>query len=75
MVVINLLSANVEYTPHEGDIKNNDLRVFERGESLLQNGILHFALDSVNHQKRRWKVRIKADEKQTFLRGVWHLKG
>jgi len=53
----NLLSANVEYThgshthmslvavlaPRAGKIIKNVLSVFERGESLLQNGILlHF---------------------------------
>jgi len=35
-------------------IVKNGLR--ERGENLLQNGILY--LESVNRQKSRWKVRI-----------------
>jgi len=29
-------------------------------------------LDSVNREKLRWKVRIYADEKSTFLKEVWH---
>jgi len=30
--------------PHTGKIIKNRPRVFERGENLLQNGILHFAI-------------------------------
>jgi len=37
------------------------IRVFEREENLLQNGIL--------------QVRIYTDEKLTCLKGTWHLNG
>jgi len=38
---------------------------FEKGENLLQNGILNF---SFNRQESRWKVKIETDEKLTFLK-------
>jgi len=31
-------------------------------------------LGSANYQKSNWKVTY-ADEKPTFLKGAWHLKG
>jgi len=52
----NPLSADVEYTPHEGDVTWGDVtcshcgasyrqnRVFERGENLLQNDVLYFVI-------------------------------
>jgi len=44
----NPLSANVVHTRHDTDVAckvkfiKNGLSVFERGETLLQNGMLHF---------------------------------
>jgi len=67
--MLNPLSANVEYTPHEGDLTCSHCGTsyrrshFERGENLLQNGILHFvikfsqssekALESYNLSRRK----------------------
>jgi len=48
--------------PRTGKIIKNDLRLFERGENLIQNGISFC------------KGRIYADEKLTFLKRAWHLK-
>jgi len=42
-LISNPLSANVDHARHK--IIKNGLRVFERGENWLQNGILHFALN------------------------------
>jgi len=45
--------------------------VFERGENLLQNGILvSFAFRSFVRGSR-WKVKIYADEKPNFLKRVF----
>jgi len=60
--------------PRTGKI-NKNRPVFERGENLLQNGILHFAFKLVNRQKSCFKVRTFTGEKLTFLKGAWHLKG
>jgi len=49
---LTLLAAAV--APHTGKIIKNGLRVFERGETLLQNGIVFLA----NRQKSCCKVRI-----------------
>jgi len=39
-----LTSFAVALAPRSGKIIKNGLHVFERGENLLQNGTLHFAL-------------------------------
>jgi len=52
------LAATV--TPRTEKIIKNGLRVFERGENLLQNGILHFVF--------RWKVSFS--ERGLALKGL-----
>jgi len=37
-----MTSLVVAVTPRTGKINKNGLNIFERGEILLQNGILHF---------------------------------
>jgi len=37
------VSLAAAVAPRTGEIIKNGLSVFERGENLLQNGILHFA--------------------------------
>jgi len=49
-----------------GKIIKNILNFFERGENLLQNGIIRKA----NCLKSLWKVRNYADKKQRFERGL-----
>jgi len=36
---------------------------------------MYLCLGSPNWQKLRWKFRIYVDEKSTFLKEVWHIKG
>jgi len=43
--------------------------IFERGENLLQNGI------SQSSEIVLQSYRIYTDEKLTFMKGVWYLKG
>jgi len=50
--------------PRTGKIIRNG--VFERGESMLQNGILHFVF-IVSCQKLRWKVEILAETRNRLL--------
>jgi len=55
---MSLTSLVVVVAPRTGKIVKNDLRVFEGGENLLQNGILHFVFRFSQSQKSRCKVRI-----------------
>jgi len=55
--------------PRASKIKNSVFSIFERGEDLLQNGILHFSLSQANRQKSCHKVRIYTEQKLTFLKG------
>jgi len=41
MAVMSLVAV---VAPHTGKIIKNSLSIFERGENLLQNGILYFLL-------------------------------
>jgi len=54
----------VVVTPCTSKIIKNSLSVFERGEDLLQNGST-LCLDSVNHQKSRWKVGKNLSRRKT----------
>jgi len=36
---------------------------------------MYYTLCSDDRQKSRWKVKIYADDKPTFLKGAWLLKG
>jgi len=53
-----LYSLALNIAPLTGKIIKNRRRVFERGEDLLQNGMLHFVFLTVNCQKSIFKVRI-----------------
>jgi len=59
--------------PHTEKINNINKNLLERGGILLQNGTLH--LDQFNRRELRLKVNIWTVEKQTFMKGPWHLKG
>jgi len=64
MMVTSLIAI---VAPRTGKIVKNGHRVF----CILYT----LCLDSVNRRKSRWKFRISAGENQTFLKGVWYLKG
>jgi len=51
-----------------GKFIKNDLGVFERGENLLKNGILHFVFRFSQLSEIALKDRIYVDEKSNFLR-------
>jgi len=59
--------ADVACSSCTGKIIKNGLRVFERGEHLLQNGILHFVFKLSHRQKSCCKARIYTEEKLTFF--------
>jgi len=65
---VTVTSLEAAVAPRTGKIIKNGLSVFERLENLLQDGILHFVFRL--SQKSRWKARIYADEKPTFLKGT-----
>jgi len=54
--------------PRTGKIITNGLRVFERGENLLQNNILHFVTISRNRVTKLEFTRRKTEK------GAWHLR-
>jgi len=56
--------------PHTGKIIKNGLNVFERGENLQRNGILHFVFRLSQSSESALKVYL--DEKLTFLKRAWH---
>jgi len=53
------------YTGCSASLKKNH-QIFERGENLLQNGILHCILDESYCHKLNFKVGIYANEKPIF---------
>jgi len=70
MTVTSLVSVVAHRT---GKIIKNG--VFDRGEHFLQNGILHFVFQLSQSSEIVYKVRIYADEKLTYLKRAWHVKG
>jgi len=63
------LAATVE--PRTGKIIKNGLRLFERAENLLKYYTLHWNKAIV----RNHVTKLELDQKRTFLKGAWHLKG
>jgi len=59
--------------PRTGKIIKNGfrVRVFERGENLLQNGILHI----VFKLSQSSEIVYKVTQAKIFQKGAWHLKG
>jgi len=54
--------------PRSGKIIKNGLRVFERGENLLQNGILHFVFNL--SQSSEIVLQFKQAKKGLFRKGL-----
>jgi len=67
MTMTSLVAAVVSRT---GKIIKIGLSVFERGENLLQNGMVKPIV-----RNRVTKLEFTQNEKLTFLEGAWHLKG
>jgi len=66
---IDPLSANVEYTRHDADVtcstcSTSSTGVFERGEYLLQNSILHFVF-KINQSSEIVLQKLEFEFKQT----------
>ena len=49
--------------------------LFERGQNLLQNGILNFAISLSQSPAIAFKVRIYTGRKATFCKRAWQLRG
>jgi len=75
MPIMTLMSLAAAVVTRTGKIMKNGLHVFERGENLLQNGIFNFVFTLSQSPEIALKGRIYADEKLTFRKRAWHLKG
>jgi len=88
--ILNPLSVNVAYTPHEGDVTcsrcgaSNGLCVFERGENLLQNRVKSYEQKCgregggirVKPIARNRCAKVEFTQTKTdFSKRAWHLKG
>jgi len=64
-----LCSLARDLAPLTGKIIKNCLRVFERGENLLQNGMFYFVF-WISQLSEIRKARIYVNEKPTFLKSA-----
>jgi len=67
-------SLALDAAPLTGKIIKNRLSVFERGDNLLQNGMLHLVIWISQLSKIALQVRIYVNEKPTFLKRAPHFK-
>jgi len=66
-----LTSLAAAVVPCTGRIIKNRPHVFERGENPYK--MMYYTLSIVTN--RVAKLEFNAEEKPTFLKGAWHLKG